>query len=189
MGDSSISHLLQITVSVPRSITCNITVDHKMKSSYTRQWWKTPRRQLKDKYSSPDKWLPQRWGEEELHDDALNTFSSVTTVTTGSANVLFIQNCWSMFWKHCSRVCPDLFSACSVVLIQGVMKLVTCLIFLPEVKWVAAAGRESGGTDKIWAVSEDLMSQSVLWIEKGEKRRQGWRDLREVISPCIKAPV
>lgn len=35
----------------------------------------------------------QRGGEEALRDDALNTFSKNTTVTTGSANNLFIQNC------------------------------------------------------------------------------------------------
>lgn len=35
----------------------------------------------------------QRGGEEALRDDASNTFSKNTTVTTGSANILFIQNC------------------------------------------------------------------------------------------------
>lgn len=186
-----------MTVSPHKSITCNITVDHKMKSSDTRQWRNTPPIQLKDKYSSPDRRLP---GEDHCRSDALDTFSSVTTVTTGLANMLLIQKCWWMSWKHYSRV---FFQMCS----QPIQwfnarchEVGHMPVLLPEVKWVTAAGAaaagaaaaaagESGRIDKTWAVSKDPMSQSVLWMEKGGKRRRGWRDLREVISPCIKAPV
>lgn len=82
-------------------------------------------------------------------------------------------------------------------LLQGGREVGHMSVLLQEVKWVtiegaaaAAAGwGGSGGTDTMWAASKDSVSQSVLWIEKGEEWRRGWRDFRGVISPCIKAPV
>lgn len=160
------------------------------------QWWKTPRMQLKDKYSSPDNGCHR--GEESRRAMMIHwiLFSSITTVTAGSANIFLFrivdrcpENITAEFVQICSQPVQWFNTRCHEV---GHMP-----VLLPEVKWVtavgaaaaAAAGGESGGTDKMWAVSKDSMSQTVLWIEKGEKRRQGWRDLREVISPCIKAPV